>query len=461
MAREPYRFISYDSRDEHLVQFYLRTINNAPYLQFTYISPRDKRWADIIETNDLIFFTQDNVDVGSAVIAAPYDSTNGFRLAEVPSPALVEGNYYGIDYSRDRPEDDRDIPIENRGWSPLYGLQYLTFDGTTYSLSNTATPIFAFRLVDWTSGRGTKPQTGYLGVNGIVGDVANAAILELPQGPRGESTKWTEGAAFPTENRVSGDMHLFSVAATGLTNYYEADGTTAKTTAVAGEAAQWDGTKWVFVMVIGTGGVAFDDTLELGNFERASGGAVAGHYFRSSDTRVDISHRNIDNEDKSTEIEAIAVGQGIVFGDKIFVVEWTNEQGSHREFNGFWANDEADTTAVDSQVAISVIRHELRMIRFITKEQIESKLGVVGSLKELVSDLHVTKEVGNFENVTDAAVAGIAHIASAGLLIRNIDFANLTMPGRQRRRAPAPPGFPTRRRRSWSQAPDLARRGES
>ena len=79
-SREPYRFISYDSRDENLVQFYVRTVNNAPYIQFTYISPRDRRWADIIEANDIIFFTQDNLDVASATIAAPYDSENGFRL---------------------------------------------------------------------------------------------------------------------------------------------------------------------------------------------------------------------------------------------------------------------------------------------------------------------------------------------------------------------------------------------
>ena len=137
---------------------------------------------------------------------------------------MNEGNYYGIDYSRDRPEEDRDVPVENRGWSPLYGIQYLNFDDPGYSVSNTPTMHFAFRLVDWTSGRGTKPQLGYLGVNGIVADVANAAIMTLPQGPRGESTKWTQGTAFPTSNRVNGDMHLFTVGVSGLTDYYEADG---------------------------------------------------------------------------------------------------------------------------------------------------------------------------------------------------------------------------------------------
>ena len=265
MAREPYRFISYDSRDENLVQFHIREINGAPYIQFTYISPRDKRWADTIEANDIIFFIQDNVDVASAVIAAPYDSENGFRLEGNPLPSLNEGNYYGIDYSRDRPEDDRDVPVENRGWSPLYGIQYLNFDDPGYSVTNTPTTHFAFRLVDWTSGRGTKPQLGFLGLTGIVADVNNAAILTLPPGPRGEGgrtgtagadgTRWTEGTTLSNGN-VTGDMHLFPEAvASGLTNYFQADGTTAKADAEAGEVARWDGTKWRFVMVLSTGGL--------------------------------------------------------------------------------------------------------------------------------------------------------------------------------------------------------------
>ena len=266
MAREPYRYISFDSRDENLVQFHIREINGAPYIQFTYISPRDKRWADTIEANDIIFFIQDNVDVASAVIAAPYDSENGFRLEGNPLPSLNEGNYYGIDYSRDRPEEDRDVPVENRGWSPLYGIQYLTFDDPGYSLSNTPTTHFAFRLVDWTSGRGTKPQLGFLGLTGIVADVNNAAILTLPPGPRGlpgtdgddglRGATWTQQTTLPTSGQVVGDMNLFPEAVgSGLVNYYQADGTTAKADAKAGEVARWDGTRWRFVMVLSTGGL--------------------------------------------------------------------------------------------------------------------------------------------------------------------------------------------------------------
>ena len=70
-----------------------------------------------------------------------------------------------------------------------------------------------------------------------------------------------------------------------------------------------------------------------------------GIIFGVSDTRVQVSYTNDANENKETEIRAIQVGQGLVFGDKIFVVEWTNEDAAYREFNGFWANDEPDTTA--------------------------------------------------------------------------------------------------------------------
>ena len=103
---------------------------------------------------------------------------------------------------------------------------------------------------------------GYLGVNGIVADVANAAILTLPPGPRGDmglagddGAIWTEGTTLSNGN-VAGDMHLFSEAvASGLTNYFQANGTTAKADAEAGEVARWDGTKWRFVMVLSTGGL--------------------------------------------------------------------------------------------------------------------------------------------------------------------------------------------------------------
>ena len=66
---------------------------------------------------------------------------------------------------------------------------------------------------------------------------------------------WTEGTTLSNGN-VVGDMHLFPEAvASGLTNYFQADGTTAKADAAAGEVARWDGTKWRFVMVLSTGGL--------------------------------------------------------------------------------------------------------------------------------------------------------------------------------------------------------------
>ena len=412
MAREFYRFISYDSRDESQVQFYLRTINNAVYLNFTFINEANQTWIESLEPNDLIGFYQENIDRGTAKILAPYDEENGFRLEGTPAPELNEGQYYEIRFSRPSPfADSQPTPPENRGWSPILAIQYLTFDDPGYSLSNTATPTIAVRISDWVSGQGTKPQLGFLGISGIVGDVDNAAILTLPQGPRGQNTKWTQGDAFPTQNRVNGDMHLFTTGVSSLTNYFEADGTTAKTSAVAGEVAQWDGTKWVFALVIATGGSggAFSDTFSLGDYERKAG-ATAGHYARISDTRVQVAYRNDANENKETEIRAIQVGHGLVFGDKIFVIEWTNQDAAYRDFNGFWVNGEADATALDATVAISVIQHELRMIRFITAQQIESKLGVVGSLKDLTSDIHVNNAPSTFIGLTDATVGSIAAV---------------------------------------------------
>ena len=105
-------------------------------------------------------------------------------------------------------------------------------------------------------------KLGYLGTTGIVADVANAAILTLPQGPRGamglagaDGAIWTEGTTLSNGN-VAGDMHLFTEAVeSGLTNYFQVDGTTAKVEAEAGEVARWDGTKWRFVMVLSTGGL--------------------------------------------------------------------------------------------------------------------------------------------------------------------------------------------------------------
>ena len=39
------------------------------------------------------------------------------------------------------------------------------------------------------------------------------------------------------------------------------------------------------------------------------------------------------------------------------------------------------TTAEEAQIGISVIRHELRMIRFMTAKQIENKLEIIGRLE--------------------------------------------------------------------------------
>ena len=58
MARgeQVYRFVEYDSRDTSQVQFYLRTVNAALYLNFTYINPEDLEWFQSLENDDIIAF---------------------------------------------------------------------------------------------------------------------------------------------------------------------------------------------------------------------------------------------------------------------------------------------------------------------------------------------------------------------------------------------------------------------
>ena len=46
------------------------------------------------------------------------------------------------------------------------------------------------------------------------------------------------------DNPVSGDSIFFTAAATGLSNYFDTDGTTPLTAAAAGDMAQYDGDKW-------------------------------------------------------------------------------------------------------------------------------------------------------------------------------------------------------------------------
>ena len=176
---------------------------------------------------------------------------------------------------------------------------------------------------------------------------------------------------------------------------------------------------------------AFSDSIDLGTYENANGGAIDGHYVRISSTQVDISHRNIANEDKSTEINAIEVGFGLVFGEKIFVVEWTNQNSGYRAFNGFWAGDDPDATAESSQISIKVIEHELRMIRFMTAAQLKKLLPEIQQAFDKTVDIHLLERPGDFVNMNDAAVAGIALIQNTtanrnALNARTYNFAGLT-----------------------------------
>ena len=176
---------------------------------------------------------------------------------------------------------------------------------------------------------------------------------------------------------------------------------------------------------------AFSDSIDLGTFENANGGAIAGHYVRRTNTLVDISYTNIANENKEAEIRGIQPGFGLVFGDKIFVIEWTNENASYRSFNGFWANGEPDTTAESAQITIKVITHELRMIRFLTAGQLKKLLPEVQRAYDKTVDIHLEERPGDFVNNADAAVAGISLIENtnanrSALDRRAFNFAGLT-----------------------------------
>lgn len=262
MANEYFEFVNQDSKNANLVQFYTHTVNNALYINFTLLNEDNLEWINSIAANNRIGFFQENILRGSSKILAAFDSEHGFRVETAPNPELVLAQYYEVKFDEELPPDQIPTPPENRGWSPIYEIEYLVYDGTNYIVSANPTAIFCFRLSDWQQGIGQKPSTGYMGVNGLVADVNNAAILTLPRGPRGESTKWTSETTLPTADQVTGDMNLFpSAVSSGLVNYYAADGTTAKTDAKAGDVARWDGSKWIFIMSLAVEGFDVSDVF--------------------------------------------------------------------------------------------------------------------------------------------------------------------------------------------------------
>ena len=62
-GEQVYRFVEYDQRDTSQVQMYLRVINAATYLNFTYINPIDLEWFESLVEDDLIAFYQDGMSV--------------------------------------------------------------------------------------------------------------------------------------------------------------------------------------------------------------------------------------------------------------------------------------------------------------------------------------------------------------------------------------------------------------
>ena len=100
-------------------------------------------------------------------------------------------------------------------------------------------------------------------------------------------------------------------------------------------------------------------------------------------------------------------------------------------FDGYWENNEQDTTSGGSGSSIKVISHELRMIRFITADQLKEKLPEIKRTQDLTSDMHLQEAVGVFSDLNDAAVGGISLIQNTSvnrgaLNNRTFNFAGLT-----------------------------------
>ena len=76
----------------------------------------------------------------------------------------------------------------------------------------------------------------------------------------------------------------------------------------------------------------------------------------------------------------------------------------------FGLHGEVDTTAESSQISIKVIEHELRMIRFMTASQLKGLLPEVQQAHDKTVDIHLQETIGEFANMNDATIAGIALI---------------------------------------------------
>ena len=237
----------------------------------------------------------------------------------------------------------------------------------------------------------------------------------------------TSGNAFPTKDVIPNDFHIFFEDVDSGLEWEDTDDLTELTSAKALDLAIYTaGGHWRKVTNLLKG------NRNLGIWVVASGGAISGRIVYISDTRIDISYTNIANEDKSNEINAIQAGSGLVFGGgKIFVAEWFNNNAGYRSINGFWVNNDPDTTPVDSQTSIKVIETNLLAIQFITETQLKKKLPEVQIAYEKTVDIHLHETPGEFANMNDATIAGISLILKttendAALQSGTFDMASLT-----------------------------------
>ena len=227
-----YRYVTFDRRDESATQFYIREVNGAIYFKLTRTDARilaRLQAADFTQdSNPSIQIIDGENELGIVELLAPYDTDFGFRIVGIPATPLIEDSLYVLRPDWNDPVEYIVDPDNSKGWSPELGAPE---DGDRIVL----------QVVDWLAGRGPKPQTGYLGRNGLVSDIADAINVRGLQGLRG--AYWTVGAAFPSSPNQY-DQHMFSQAVTGITAL-DTDGTTPVTTADPADVFNYNGTAWV------------------------------------------------------------------------------------------------------------------------------------------------------------------------------------------------------------------------
>ena len=227
MATDNYRYIDdINALDSSQVQFTFHVANANTYMRLSLVNERDLVYLQSIESGTIIGFFQQGIDRTTVRIAGDYDTDHGIHVEGTPIPALLDQQFYEIRFTAARPGDQIPTPPENRGWSPVLALEP---DGDRIVL----------KIADWVSGQGTKPSLGYLGLTGLVTDIALAVDIRGLRGFRG--SYWSTGDNLPASPQLN-DQHLFiDPVASGIEIY---SGNTRHTSANGGDIVEFDGTRW-------------------------------------------------------------------------------------------------------------------------------------------------------------------------------------------------------------------------